>query len=346
MAATTLESLPFELLELILEHAVSDVDLESSPSAIKERNRFLKDVALLSRLWRWPAQAVLWSSLRVHSPAVAKRLLASPALGQFGSRELDLFGVHAGVEGLSGTTAARVVGKIRGVKWLRLADFGRLSARVLQHENLAGLKHLVLMTTFPDKPATISTLAFPFHLHSLSLFNRSYSAAFLHRLFTASAHSLRSLTILTSASSPAYCGLADAFPIVAPNLRHLSLQHRPSPALTEHFHLLASLVHLDCHFAVDLPAVLDSLPASSSKLSVLSIELDYNLHDVSIILSARLHDEKSALSGLKRLRIPRAPSLGDFKEFGGQPLLEACEENEVTVEIGEVVAWRTRSVFD
>ncbi|GAA5821028.1 hypothetical protein JCM11251_001928 [Rhodosporidiobolus azoricus] len=345
--ATTLASLPYELIELVLFHAVSDVTIESSPSAIKERNRYLKDVALTSRLFRWPAQAILWSRLRVHAPAVAKKLLASPALGQFGTQELDLFGVHAGVEGLSGTTAARVVGKIRGVRTLRLADFGRLSARVLQHENLAGLRHLVLMTTFPDKFATVSALSFPFHLRSLSLFNRSYSPSFLHRLCSASAHSLRSLTILTSASSPAYCGLVEAFPLVAPNLRHLSLQHRPSPALVGHFHLLTSLTHLSCHFAVDLSSVLDAIPSPAAPtLRTLSIELDYNLLEVTAVLVSRMTDEHSSLSGLERLVIPRAPSLRDFKDFGGQPLLEVCEEKGVKVEIGEVVAWRTRSVFD
>ncbi|GAA5981575.1 hypothetical protein JCM11641_004102 [Rhodosporidiobolus odoratus] len=347
--AATINALPFELVEQILQLAVADVDLSSSSAAISSRATFVRQCSLVSRTFRSPAQAVLWSSLRIQSPVVARRLLASPVLGQYGTHELDLVGVHAGVEGLSGSTASRVLGKLRGIQWLRLADFGRLSGRVLQNRNLAGLRILILMTSFPDKPATLSALTFPFHLRSLSLYNRSYPPSFLSRLFTTSAHSLRSLTLLTGSSSPTYYALVACFPRVAPNLRHLSLQHRPSPALVEQFAVLTSLSHLECHFAVDLPAVLDALPSPStgaSALRHLTIELDYNLAEMSTTLVERLQDSASVLSGLKKLSIPRAPAPQDFREFGGQRLLELCEEKGVDVEIGAVVAWRTRSLLD
>ncbi|BGP20103.1 hypothetical protein JCM10213_002646 [Rhodosporidiobolus nylandii] len=342
---TSIRDLPYELIEQIF--AYTSVDLTTAtPSAFADRATFLRELSLLARPFRYPAQAVLWSSVRVHSPAAAKRLLASPALGQFAVASLDLVGVYAGVDGLSGTTAARVLAKLRGVQWLRLADFGRLSARVLQNESLAGLKHLELMSTFPDKPATLIALSFPFHLRSLSLFNRSYPTAFLQRLFAVSAHSLRSLTLLTSASSPAYTALVDVFPLVAPNLQHLSLQHRPSPALVAQLELCTALQHLECHFAVDLPSVLDALPSHTATLRHLSLELDYNLLEVASVLVARLTDKEGALRALERLSIPRAPDRTDWQEFGGEPLLEVCRERGIRVEIGKAVAWRTRSLFD
>lgn len=366
---TTIASLPFELLEQILSHTVEDCDLESAKSAAA-RAAFLRDCALVSRSFRCPAQAVLWASLRVHSPAQAKRLLASPVLGQYGTRELDVTGVHSGVEGLSGTTAARVLSKIKGVKVLRLADFGRLSARVLQNENLAGapsrasarcpvctlteisptgLTTLILSTSFPDKPATIAALRFPFHLRTLHLFNRSYGPSILPALLSASAHSLTSLTLLTSSGSPSYASLVASFPLVAPNLRHFSLQSRPSPDLVATFSGLARLQHLACHFAVDLGSVLDALPQDAqpgaATLRTLSIELEYDLAPKSALLAPRIRS-LPALAALEELRIPRAPAMAEFRAFGGEELLEACEERGVRVVIGQAVAWRTRLFAD
>ncbi|GAA5821655.1 hypothetical protein JCM3770_003607 [Rhodotorula araucariae] len=334
---TGIHDLPFELLELILEHASRGYDLDSAKPAAA-RSLFLRECSLVARQWRAPAQACLWASLRIHSPATAKKLLSSPVLGMYGTRHLDLAGVHAG-GGLSGTTAARLLAKIKGVRWLRLADFGRLSARVLQHDNLRGLKTLLLMTSFPDKPATITALRLPFHLRTLHLFNRPYAHSILSTLFAASTHSLTSLTLLTGSGSPSYATLVTAFPLVAPNLVHLSLQHRPSPAFISSFAHLSCLAHLECHFAVDLAAVLDALPATGT-LRTLAIELDYTLADVAALLVPRL--AAPVLASLQVLRIPRAPRRDEFAEFGGAALLAACADKGVVIEIGETVAWRTR----
>ncbi|GAA5861999.1 hypothetical protein JCM8547_001553 [Rhodosporidiobolus lusitaniae] len=355
MPSTTLASLPYELIELILSFATANTRLctSPSPSAFTARLTWLRQTALTSRLFRYPSQSVLWSSLRVHSPAVAKRLLASPALGAFGSEELDIVGVHGGIEGLSGSTAGRVLGKVRGVRWLRLADFGRLSARVLCGEGMSGLKTLLLMTTFPDKPALLSTLHLPFHLLTLSLFNRSYPPAFLHTLFFSSSHTLTSLTLLTSASSPAYNALIDALPLVAKNLRHLSLQHRPSQRFVEEVvPLFTSLQHLEAHSAVDLSVIFSALPAPSPSspptLTHFTLELDYNLLDISTLLSTLLSASPttSVLGKLRKLTIPRAPSTVEFREFGGARLLETCAERNIEVEVGRVVEWRRASLFD
>ncbi|BGP27663.1 proteophosphoglycan 5 [Rhodotorula toruloides] len=335
---TSLRDLPFELLEHILDLASAHRDLDS-PASARLRNDFLRDCSLVSRSFRCPAQACLWAAVRVHNPHTAKKVLSSPVLGMFATAKLDLAGVHAGNEGLSGTTAARLLAKIRGVRWLRLADFGRLSARVLQNDNLSGLQTLVLMTAFPDKPSVLSSLRFPFHLRVLHLFNRSYGPSILPILFSASRYSLTSLTLLTNSTSASYPSLTAAFPSVAPNLRFLSLQHRASRDLTSLFSLLTNLTHLECHFAVDLPATLDSLPRTG-RLSTLSLELDYNLLDVANVLTSRL--DGPVLCNLRVLRIPRAPLRDEFREFGGQPLLDKCAEKRITVEIGQVVAWRTR----
>ncbi|BGP03479.1 Proteophosphoglycan 5 [Rhodotorula toruloides ATCC 204091] len=334
----SLRDLPFELLEHILELASTDCDLDS-PKSVRRRNDFLCACSLVSRAFRCPAQACLWAAVRVHNPHTAKKVLSSLVLGMYATRQLDLAGVHAGHEGLSGTTAARLLGKIRGVRWLRLADFGRLSARVLQNDNLAALQTLVLMTAFPDKTTVLSSLRFPFHLRTLHLFNRSYGPSILPILFSASRHSLTSLTLLTNSTSASYPSLITAFPSVAPNLRFLSLQHRASGDLTSLFSLLTNLTHLECHFAVNLPTTLDSLPPTGL-LSILSLELDYNLLDVANVLTSRL--DGPVLRNLKVLRIPRAPLRDEFREFGGQPLLDKCVEKGIRVEIGQVVAWRTR----
>ena len=138
---TTIQDLPFELLEQIIALSVPDYDPDS-PRTLTARQSFLRDCALVSRQFRCPAQAVLWSVVRVHATTTAKRLLNSPVLGMYGSSFVDLAGVHAGSEGLSGTVAGRVIAKVRGVQTLRLSDFGRLSARVLQSNSLTGTSPL------------------------------------------------------------------------------------------------------------------------------------------------------------------------------------------------------------
>ncbi|POY75448.1 hypothetical protein BMF94_1520 [Rhodotorula taiwanensis] len=328
---TGIEDLPFELLERILSFAVDDYHPDL-PKALTSRNAFLKDAALISRQFRCPSQAALWSVVRVHSVGTAKKLLSSPVLGMYGTRHLDLAGVHSGMEGLSGSVAARVLAKVRGVQILRLADFGRLSLRILD-----------LMTAFPDKPSVLVALNVPFHLRELRLYNRSYGTTILPVLFHTCAHSLISLTVLTGPGSPSYSSLLEAFPVVAPNLIHFGLQHRPTPALLELLRHLTRLTTLECHFAVDLAATLDALPSKPS-LRTLVIELDFNLQQAASILLARLG--QPVLADLRMIRIPRAPDKQEFREFGGQELLERCQERNISVEIGQTVAWRTRLFQD
>ncbi|GAA5926276.1 hypothetical protein JCM1841_005522 [Sporobolomyces salmonicolor] len=333
----TIRDLPFELLERILDLAVAEYDLETARSS-QARYDYLRSCALISRQFRAPAQACLWAALRVHTSGMAKKLLASPVLKAFATRELSLEGVHSGSDGLSGSTASRVLSKVVGVRWLRLMDFGRLSLRVLQNEGLSSLRTLYLMTSFPDKSTTIANLQLPFHLRTLHLFNRSYSSALLPTLFSHSSTTLTSLTLSTSNASPSYSSLTRALPSVAPNLVHLSLQHRPSPDLIAAFALCVRLRTLECSFAVDLAAVLDALPHTD--LDALSIELDYNLLEVAQALVRRL--DAPPLARLKTLRIPRAPAKGEFRQFGGQVLLDRCGDKGIDVQLGQVVAWRTR----
>ncbi|GAA5901597.1 uncharacterized protein JCM6883_000272 [Sporobolomyces salmoneus] len=338
---TSIRDLPFELIEHILDLAAGTADLESKAS-IASRNSFLREAAFICRDFRYPAQSCLWKILRVHTPETARKLLSSKSLKCFATTELSVEGVHSGSDGLSGSTAARVLGKVIGVRTLRLMDFGRLSLRVLQNENLSTLRTLYLMSSFPDKSTTVDALTFPFHLRTLHLFNRAYSSNLLPTLFSQCSTTLTSLTLITSHSSPSYPSLVKAFPSVAPNLRHLSLQHRPSPALIDSLPLCTRLTNLECSFAVDLGSTLDSL--SNARLKTLSIELDYNLVDIAQVLLLRL--DSSTLDRLELLKIPRAPAKEEFGEFGGQGLLERCQEKGIEVKLGQVVAWRTRSVFD
>ncbi|GAA6063709.1 hypothetical protein JCM10212_004436 [Sporobolomyces blumeae] len=338
---TTIHSLPYELLEQVIDLAAGPADLDSARS-LADRAAFLTGCALVSRDFRYPAQACLWSALRVHSPATAKKVLGSKVVKRFITSHLSLEGVHSGSDGLSGSTAARVLSKVVGVRVLKLMDFGRLSLRVLQNDNLSTLRTLYLMSSFPDRSSTVTSLSFPFHLSALHLFNRHYSSDLLPVLFAQSTSTLTSLTLITSHSSPSYASLVRAMPSVAPNLVHLSLQHRPSRDLVECLALCRNLRHLECSFAVDLGAVLDAL--SSVRLATLSVELDYNLVDVAQVVVDRL--ELDVLSSLEKLKIPRAPSKREFGQFGGAALLAKCDEKGIQVELGQVVAWRTRSVFD
>lgn len=133
--ATGLQDLPFELLLLILEYA-SPPALGTPKEAVR-RYAFLRSMSLVSRTFRGPAQATLFASLALSKPTMASRWLTSPLLGMYATQELDLAGVHAG-EGLSGTTAARIIGRAVGVRWLRLQDFKRLSCRLLAAPSLSG----------------------------------------------------------------------------------------------------------------------------------------------------------------------------------------------------------------
>lgn len=142
MPQTTIRSLPFELLEHILDLAAGEADLDSKRS-IFTRYNFLRAAALVSSDFRYPAQSCLWLSLRVHSPETAKRLLNSKALKHYITRDVSLEGVHSGSDGLSGSTGARVLKQLRGIRCLRLMDFGRLSLKVLQNENLSSEFSLV-----------------------------------------------------------------------------------------------------------------------------------------------------------------------------------------------------------
>lgn len=202
-----------------------------------------------------------------------------------------------------------------------------------------GLRTLDLMTSFPDKPGVITALHVPFHLRELRLYNRSYGTTILPVLFHTCAHSLISLTVLTGPGSPSYTSLLHAFPVIAPNLVHFSLQHRPSPALNSMLGHLTRLTHLELNFAVDLAAALDALPQKPG-LRTLVIELDFNLAQAAAILLARL--DEPVLANLKTLKIPRAPEKREFQDFGGQALLDKCDARGVHVEIGQTVAWRTR----
>lgn len=129
----TLTSLPPELLLQIIDYA-SPPGCTTTSEALR-RYAYLRDTSLVCKAFSRPSQALLYSSIMIQRPTMASRWLASPLLGMYAIRELDLVGVHSGA-GLSGTTAARIMSKAVGVQWLRLQDFKRLSCRCLASDNL------------------------------------------------------------------------------------------------------------------------------------------------------------------------------------------------------------------
>ena len=136
-ALATIYSLPPELLCRILELCTEDYSL-SSAIALSNRYTCLRSASLVSRSWQAPAQSVLWSAVRIYKRTTAQKWLACRVTGVYGTRHLELGGVHSKNEGVSAALAGKIVGRCVGVRELRLCDFGRLSAKVLQSESLAG----------------------------------------------------------------------------------------------------------------------------------------------------------------------------------------------------------------
>jgi hypothetical protein len=133
----TIESLPFELLVLILDLAVPCSLEVDSHETLAHRYSFLLSTSLLSSQFRTPSQAVLFESVRITKSATATKWLSSPLVGVYATRRLDMTGLVSG-EGLSGTVATRVISKSVGIQWLRLRDFKSLGLKVFQIPSLQG----------------------------------------------------------------------------------------------------------------------------------------------------------------------------------------------------------------
>ncbi|KAK4706145.1 hypothetical protein P7C70_g46, partial [Phenoliferia sp. Uapishka_3] len=188
--------------------------------------------------------------------------------------------------------------KAFGVRRLELRDFGRLSVRALESKGLNRLSSLHILTTFPDKPATILALSLPFQLTSLFLYNSPYPPELIQKLFECSSRTLKTLSLSLLQSSPAYPALISNLHHIAPTLQSLSLNHRPSQPLIEALHLCTQLQHLTCNASVDLGAVLDSIQCP---LLTLNIQLDYGLEQTLKILLGRMG--RGSLASLKRMGV-------------------------------------------
>lgn len=190
---------------------------------------------------------------------------------------------------------------------------------------LAGLTNLVLLTAFPDNERVTASLQVPFRLRELHLYNRLCDASLIDVLFSASTSTLATLDLSLNEFAPGYPGVVRSFPLVAPSLHHLSINHRASPELIAHLHLCNQLSVLDCHSSVELAKVLDTLP---HPLAVLGLQLDYNLIEMVAIICPRL--TQPSLAGLRRLRIPGA----SWSLVAASQLMSDCAQRGVVLEGG------------
>jgi len=218
--------------------------------------------------------------------------------------------------------AARLLGKVRGVKVLSLRDFRRLSGRVLEVEGLRGsfllfalalalwgrctnagggadLKHLTLATSFPDSPSTLVGLKIPFQLDSLRLPVAATPPHLISRLFLSSASTITDLDLSLLPSLPGYHGLVSSFPVIAGTLKRLRLAHQPSPTLTDHLKLCTSLQTLQICSGCSFPPILLSLHPGI--LQNLSLEFEWDVNDSLALLREVL--ERKEMKGVKRVEI-------------------------------------------
>jgi len=173
-----------------------------------------------------------------------------------------------------------------------------------------------------------------FCLRTLTITLGSQSPALFELLLSSSSQTLRSLFLSLLASSPSYAGLVSALPLVLPTLTHLSLQHRPSPALLATLAHCHSLRSLTLHSAVPLDECLDHLPAPS--LRQLELQFNYNLEHIVDVLRTRTVPG-GPLGAVEVVRIPRA-TRSMFVLCGLSSFLGECVERGVRLEIDEGVS--------
>lgn len=199
---------------------------------------------------------------------------------------------------------------------------------------LAALKSLTLMSPLADRHNTLAKIAPAFRLKSLTITLGSTSPALFHQLLSSSALTLRSLYLSLLASSPSYSGLVSALPLVLPTLTHLSLQHRPSPALLATLAHCHSLESLTLHSSVPLADTLDFLPGQS--LRRLDLQFNYNLEEVVSAMRARMVSG-GPLEQVEVVRIPKA-TRSMFVLCGLSSFLAECVEKGVELQIDDGVS--------
>ncbi|KAM0790339.1 hypothetical protein ACM66B_003224 [Microbotryomycetes sp. NB124-2] len=334
---TTIESLPSELLLLILDFACPLGCTQSTQSA-RTRYSWLLSTSFVSKRFTRPCQALLYSSVTISKSSTATKWLSSPLLGTYATRELDLVGVHSG-SGLSGTTATKIISKAVGVRWLRLSDFKRLSCRLLASESLSYLDTLILQTPFPDKDTVVEALNLPFRLRKLHVYNRAYEPRLLHKILDSSRGSLISLQLSITHSAMAYPGLMSGFPAVAPTLKRLMLHHSPPNELIEMLSLCPRLEHVQCHPSTNIAVLLDSLHMDV-RLRSLEVRTDFNTVETLRLLAPRLFStgpEARVLSRLERLKVT---GIGVYELYmmGQRKFVEGVQDRGIKLELegGEI----------
>lgn len=129
--------LPYELLLDILELAALPTLAQTPENDVRPLQRWLRSMATVCRAFVEPSQAILCRYLSFSTSKQASKWLASSLTGRYATRQVSLTGVHSG-SGLSGSQAMRVLQHCQGIRWLRLADFKRLSCRIFSLPSLRG----------------------------------------------------------------------------------------------------------------------------------------------------------------------------------------------------------------
>lgn len=86
----TIRSLPPELIGRILELAVEDTARNYIPHTAHERESILRRATLVCKAWSEEAQVLLWGKVVIQNESRAQRLLCSPGLGKYRTKELDV----------------------------------------------------------------------------------------------------------------------------------------------------------------------------------------------------------------------------------------------------------------
>ncbi|KAK4047485.1 hypothetical protein OIV83_005397 [Microbotryomycetes sp. JL201] len=326
----TIKSLPSELLLVILDFA-SPPGCQSVQST-RSRYSWLRSTSIVCKQFTRPSQALLYSSITISNSVTATKWLASPLLGMYATRELDLVGVHAG-PGLSGTTATRIISKAVGVRWLRLSDFKRLSCKLLASDSLRYLDTLVLQTPFPDKAAVVELINLPFRLRTLHVYNRAYEPRLLEKILETSRGSLTSLQLSITHSAAAYPGLLAGFPAVAPTLKRLELHHSPPNELIAMLALCPRLEHIQCHPSTNIAMLLDTLP-QDVRLYSLEVRTDFNTVETLRLLGSRLFG-RDATQILSKLRHLRVTGIGEYELYmmGQRAFVEQVQDRGIKLEL-------------
>ncbi|KAL8281016.1 hypothetical protein RQP46_006695 [Phenoliferia psychrophenolica] len=207
-----MDRLPPELLLRIAE-------LRIAPLWAYPRYEALKTLALVSRAWRSPSQALLHTYVFIKTPRSANALLRGQERGQFYTETLDIVGnSHLGFSETEDVVRSRV-----GVRSLRVRAFSQFYEDVLYVSSLSELLSLSLEDTLQIVPSRSPTFRHPFSLTSLTIKSLSHVPPSLIASLFLSSPRLENLTLTVHEGHfELLLSIEASFPSVAPTLLNLT----------------------------------------------------------------------------------------------------------------------------